>query len=92
MSIIHDPQPLLEGNSLLHYRTSNYIAKSIPFLLLIKVNDITVNIRKTTKKKKERKFPFCLPSAFHAVKHLPCLTECILGNILGQRDALELDD
>lgn len=68
MNIIHEPSPLLEGNFLLHYRTSNYIAKSILFLLLIKkaVNYITVNIRKATKKKKGRKFPFYLLSAFHA--------------------------
>lgn len=68
MNIIQEPSPLLEGNFLLHYRTSNYIAKSIPFLLLIKnaVSDITVNIRKATKKKKEKQFPFYLLSAFHA--------------------------
>lgn len=43
--------PLSEGNSLLYYRPSNYIAKSILFLLSKEtVNDITVNIRKATKK------------------------------------------
>lgn len=94
MTIIHEPSPLLEGNFLLHYWTSNYIAKSIPFLLLIKnaVNDITVNIRKATKKKKER-ISFLSSKCFPCrVKHLPRLAECILGTVLGQRDALELED
>lgn len=58
--------PLLEGNSLLHYKTSHYVAEKYPFWLSIKktVNDTTVNIRKVTKK--EIKFLFFLPSAFHA--------------------------
>lgn len=47
---------LREGNSLLHYRTSNYIAKSILFWLSTKktVNDATVNIRNATKKKRNK--------------------------------------
>lgn len=58
--------PLSEGNSLSHYRTSNYIAKSIlfpigkePLMVLLQVSG------KLTKKEKKNFFFFIL-SAFHA--------------------------
>lgn len=81
--------PLLEGNSLLHYKTSHYVAEKYPFWLSIKktVNDTTVNIRKVTKKRNKISFfsSKCFPCR---VKHLSCLTESIMGAVLGQRDAL----
>lgn len=51
--------PLSEGNSLSHYRTSNYIAKSIlfpigkePLMVLLQVSG------KLTKKEKKKRFFF----------------------------------
>lgn len=85
--------PLSEGNSLSHYRTSNYIAKSIlfpigeePLMVLLQVSG------KLLKKSCVCVFFFyskCFPCR---VKH--CLTELseLLENVLGQRNALELFD
>lgn len=75
------PWPLSEGNSLLHYRTSNDIAKSI-FLLSVKktVNDITVNTRKATqKKKKKENFFFVFQVLSMHSKALACWTERTSG-------------
>lgn len=77
---------LREGNSLLHYRTSNYIAKSILFWLSTKktVNDATVNIKKA--KKKEIKFLFLSSKCFPCRgKHSTCGTECTIGECPGPK-------
>lgn len=81
--------PLSEGNSLSHYRTSNYIAKSIlfpigkePLMVLLQVSG-----------------KLFLKSSFFNSNCFPCrvnLTELSLSerleNVLGRRNALELLD